>query len=106
MWSLTNNSTTKRDHTGVTNIGLRSLTPPTGVHLGTGVITAVRHAAGTTPRPIDIFTSIVTTSDIHQHAIYPIGDIIITRRSLSNPSQNKLNSVPCIFNEMWRSKFF
>ena len=42
---------------GVTEIGLRSLTPLTGVHFGTGVITAVRHAAGTTPRPTAILTS-------------------------------------------------
>ena len=36
---------------GVKEIGLRSLTPLTGVHFGTGVITAVRHEAGTTSRP-------------------------------------------------------
>ena len=61
-WSLTINRSTKSDSIGVTEIGLRSLTPPTGVHLDTGVITAVRHADGTKPRPIDMFTSIVTTS--------------------------------------------
>ena len=49
MWSLTMNRSTKRDNIGVTDIGRRSLTPPPGVHLGTGVIIAVRHADGTTP---------------------------------------------------------
>ena len=47
---------------GVTEIGLRSLTPLTGVHFDTFVITAVRHAAGTTPRPTDILTSLDTIS--------------------------------------------
>ena len=70
---------------GVTEIGLRSLTPLIGVyldtgvitavrheggttpligvHLDTGVITAVRHEGGTTPRQKDILTILVTTSD-------------------------------------------
>ena len=49
---LTINLSTMRDNIGVTDIGRRSLTSLTGVHLGTGVITAVRHADGTTPEPI------------------------------------------------------
>ena len=48
---------------GVTEIGLRSLTQLTGVHFGAGVITAVRHAAGTTPRPTDILTRLDTSLD-------------------------------------------
>ena len=39
----------------------RSLIPLTGVDLETGVITAVRHAASTTPRDSDILTISVTT---------------------------------------------
>ena len=59
---LTTSRSTIRDKMGVIEIDLRSLTPLTGVHFGTGVITAVRHAAGTTPRPTDILTSIDTIS--------------------------------------------
>ena len=52
-----------RDNIGVTDIGRRSLTSLTGMHLGTDVITAVRHADGTTPKATDISTIIVKTSD-------------------------------------------
>ena len=37
MWFLTINHSTKHDNIGVTDIGRRSLTPSTGVHLGTGI---------------------------------------------------------------------
>ena len=50
MWSLTINRSSKRNNIGITDIGLRSITPPTDVHLGTGVITAVCHVDDT-PRP-------------------------------------------------------
>ena len=36
------------DNIGVTDVGLRSATELIGMHLGTGVITAVRQAAGPT----------------------------------------------------------
>ena len=78
MWFLTINRSTKRDNIGVTDIGRRSLTPPTGVHLGTGVITAVRHADGTTPRPIDMFTSIVTPFSPESDPIFPPADRSVT----------------------------
>ena len=43
MRFLTTSRSTIRDKMGVTEIGLRSLTPLTGVHFGTDVITAIRH---------------------------------------------------------------
>ena len=43
-------------------MGLRSATPVTGEHFGTGVIIAVRQAAGTTPVPMDTFIIFVTTN--------------------------------------------
>ena len=52
-----------RDNIGVTDIGRRSLTWLTGVHLGTGVKTTVCHADGTNPEATDILTIIVKTSD-------------------------------------------
>ena len=52
-----------RDNIGVTDIGRRSLTSLTGLHFGTGVLTAVCHADGTTPEATDILTIIVKTSD-------------------------------------------
>ena len=42
-------------------MGLRSATEFTGVHLGTGIITAVRHADGTPPSPTDKLTILATT---------------------------------------------
>ena len=64
-WFLTIYRSTKRDNIGVTDVGLMSnmLTPPIAVRLSLGVITAALYADGTTPRHIDIFASIVTTSD-------------------------------------------
>ena len=54
-----------RDNIGVTHIGQRSLISLTGVHEGAGVITAVRHADGTTPEAAEILTIIVKHQTIH-----------------------------------------
>ena len=43
-------------------MGLRSAIPVTGEHFGTGVIIAVRQAAGTTPVPMDMFIILGTTN--------------------------------------------
>ena len=58
---MTISRSTIRDKICVTEIDRRSATEIIGVHLGTGVITAVRHAAGTIPSPTDIFTMFATT---------------------------------------------
>ena len=56
-----------RDNIDVTDIGRRSLTSLTGVHSGTGVITAVRHADGTTLEATDVLKT--QTIHVHSHGI-------------------------------------
>ena len=91
MWSLTTSRSTIRDNIGVTGIRLRSTTEVIGVHFGTGVITDVRQAAGTTPCPTDIlpmpykFTGAVAKD--------PVGYIIIFRFCLSQYSLYTVFSV-------------
>ena len=46
MWSLTTRRSNILDSIGVTDIGLRSPSPLTGMHLGTGITAAVRQADG------------------------------------------------------------
>ena len=64
---LTIRCSTILDRIGVTEIGLRSRTPLIGVDIGTGIITTVCHADGTTSCQSDILTFLVTTLAIHLH---------------------------------------
>ena len=54
IWSVTINRSPVRDTIGMTDVGHRFLSQFTGIHLGTGVMTAMCQLDETTPRPIDI----------------------------------------------------
>ena len=98
---LTINLSTMRNNIGVTDIGWMSLTSLTGVHLGTGVIIAVRHSDGTIPEATYILTIIVKTSDNScAQSRYTQYETLSLPVGLFRPSTYYLDTVSRIVNEI------